>query len=201
MAYLLPKCVILHIPKTGSDWIRAACQAGVQGPISEIGEWHCDLKTAKEILLKKEWDVPLVGTFVRHPLDWYRSAWMYWKETGRFPRLEHEPIVETDDFERFVRNCMLVEPRGYLSILYERFTGTLPGEISVIGKQENLAEDLIRLLKLAGESFDEKKLREVKTRNVGGYKTGIQFPGYTFSLAQDVIQHEQQLLRRYNYVS
>ena len=199
MAYLLPNCLILHIPKTGSDWVRAACQEAVEGPISEIGEWHCDLQTAKQILLDKKLEIPVIGTFVRHPLDWYRSAWLYWRETGRFPRLEHEPRVEHEDFERFVSNCMAVEPRGYLSQLYENFCGTLPGEISVIGKQENLVNDLVRLLKLAGVAFDESKLRVVKSQNVGGKKSEVTFPGYSFALARDVIQHEQAALKRYGY--
>ncbi|MCH9776818.1 MAG: hypothetical protein K0U90_10330 [Planctomycetes bacterium] len=199
MAYLLPHCLILHIPKTGSDWVRAACQEAVEGPISEVGDWHCDLQTAKQILQEKGMGIPLIGTFVRHPMDWYRSAWLYWKETDRFPRLESEPKVETDDFELFVRNCMTVEPRGYVSTLYERFTGTIPGEISVIGKQENLVDDLVRLLKLAGESFDEGKLRSVKSQNVGGHKTGVRFTGYSYELARDVILHEQLVLERFGY--
>ena len=176
MACLLPNCLILHIPKTGSDWVRAACYEAVEGPSSEIGEWHCDLQTAKQILLEKGLVIPLIGTFVRHPLDWYRSAWLYWRETGRFPRLEEEPKVEADEFERFVHNCVAVESRRYLSSLYERFTGAMPGEISVIGKQENLVNDLVRLLKLAGETFDEGKLCAVKSQNVGGTKTVVRFP-------------------------
>lgn len=199
MACLLPNCSILHIPKTGSDWVQDACYKTVEGPISEIGEWHCDLQNAKQILLEKGLEIPLIGTFVRHPLDWYRSAWLYWRETERFPRLEHEPRVENEDFEQFVRNCMAVMPQGYLSQLYEKFSGTTPGEISVIGKQENLVNDLVRLLKLAGETFDESKLRAVKSQNVGGHKNGVVFPGYSFSLARDVIHHEQAALKRYGY--
>ncbi len=199
MAYLLPNCLILHIPKTGSDWVRAACQEAVEGSITEIGEWHCDLQTAKKILLEKGLEIPVIGTFVRNPLDWYRSAWLYWKETGRFPRRDDDPKVETDDFERFVRNCMAVEPKGYVSTLYERFTGFNPGEISVIGKQENLVNDLIRLLKLAGETFDAAKLRAVKPLNVGGVKTGASFPGYSYELLREVIQFEQRAMERYGY--
>ncbi|QDV48449.1 hypothetical protein [Gimesia fumaroli] len=201
MACLLPHCLILHIPKTGSDWVRAACYEAVEGPITEIGDWHCDLQTAKQIMLDKGLEIPLIGTFVRNPLDWYRSAWLYWKETERFPRQEDEPKVESEDFERFVRNCMAVEPQGYLSTLYERFTGTMPGEVSVIGKQENLVNDLVRLLKLAGEVFDERKLRTVKAQNVGGFKTDIAFPGYTYDLAREVIQFESRAIERYGYVS
>ena len=40
MAYLLPNSLILHIPKIGTDWIRAACSSAVQGQIRELGDWH-----------------------------------------------------------------------------------------------------------------------------------------------------------------
>lgn len=39
MACLLSNSLILHIPKTGSDWVRAACYESVEGPISEVGDW------------------------------------------------------------------------------------------------------------------------------------------------------------------
>jgi hypothetical protein len=201
MACLLPHCLILHIPKTGSDWVRAACYEAVEGPINEIGDWHCDLKTAKQNMLENGIEIPFIGTFVRNPLDWYRSAWLYWKETERFPRLEEEPKVETDNFEQFVRNCMTVNPQGYLTSLYERFTGTMPGEVSFIGKQESLVSDLVRLLKLAGENFNEERLRAVKPQNIGGTKTGIVFPGYSYSLAREVLQYESGVIERYGYIS
>ncbi len=40
MANLLLNCLIFHIPKTGSDWTRAASQEVIEGLISEVGEWH-----------------------------------------------------------------------------------------------------------------------------------------------------------------
>ncbi|WP_417396031.1 hypothetical protein [Gimesia chilikensis] len=199
MACLLSNSLILHIPKTGSDWVRAACYESVEGPISEVGDWHCDLNNAKRILLEKKQEIPFIITFVRNPLDWYRSAWLYWRETERFPRLEEEPQVESDDFEQFVRNCLAIEPRGYLSELYERFTGTVPGEVSLIGKQENLVDELSRALKLAGETFNENVLRSVKSLNIGGQKKGAIFPGYSYALATEVIQHENRIFKRYGY--
>lgn len=183
MAYLLPRCLILHVPKTGSDWVRAACQAAVRGAIREVGSWHCDLETAKAIFEEAGEELPFVGTFVRHPLAWYRSAWCYWKETGRFPREDGTPRVECDDFRQFVENCMACEPRGYVSSLYERFTGPDPDDVNFVGRQESLVDDLVKLLHLAGEDFTEPALRETPPQNVRGSREDSVFPGWPDDLA------------------
>lgn len=60
----------------------------------------------------------------------------------------------------------------------------------MIGKHETLVDDLVRQLKLSGETFDEEKLRAVKSQNVGCNKTGVTFPGYSYALARDVFQHD-----------
>lgn len=197
MAIQLEKCVILHIPKTGSDWVRSTCNQATPVRIHEVGEWHSDLDEVREHFLAQDRPVPFLGTFVRHPLEWYRSAWVYWKETGRFPRRDSDPRVECDDFEQFVRNCQKVEPEGYVSVLIERFVGTEPGEVSCIGRQECLVSDLIRLLKLAGEEFDEDTVRNSPPRNVRGQKSGSAFPGYSHSLARDVLRHERRIIDRF----
>lgn len=75
----------------------------------------------------------------------------------------------------------------------------MPGEISVIGKQEDLVNDLVRFLKLAGEIFDEGKLKAVKSQNVGGSKTSTTFKGYLFALSRDIVEYEQRALERYKY--
>lgn len=199
MAYLLPNCLILHIPKTGSDWVRKACQAAVRGRIREIGEWHCDLATAKRIFEDMGKPMPLVGTFVRHPLAWYRSAWCYWKETGRFPREDGTVKVECDDFEQFVENCMACEPRGYVSTMYERFTGPVDGEADIVGRQESLVVDLIRFLELAEEEFDEPRIRGTPRQNVRGSRTESVFPGWPAGLAARVFQHERTAIQRFGY--
>ena len=201
MAYLLPTCLILHVPKTGSNWVRAACQASVRErrQIAEIGEWHCDLQTAGQLLTEQDRPMPFVGTFVRHPLEWYASAWCFWMEKRRFPRELDEPKVECNDFEQFIRNCMEVEPGGYVSTLYERFTGTEPGAVSFIGRQETLENDLIRLLRLAGEDFDERALRETPLRNIQASRDENVFPGYSYELARTVIRYERRAMERFGY--
>lgn len=200
MGLRLSNCIILHIPKTGSDWVRSACSRSIKGPIPEVGEWHCDLSTAKRILEQEGGPLPFIGTFVRNPLDWYRSAWIYWMETRRFPREDDAPRVEHDVFEEFVRNCMSAEAGGYVSTLFERFTGLETAEISFIGRQETLVEDLIKLLKLSGQQFDESKLRETPRKNVGGRTHTVKFPGFSFELAQEVVRHEAKAFQRFGYL-
>lgn len=197
MAIRLSRCVILHVPKTGSDWVRSTCHLATPVRIVEIGEWHSDLHTVNAALKQEPPPWPFLGTFVRHPLDWYKSAWVYWKETGRFPRPDDSPRVECDDFEQFVTNCMTAEPTGYVSTLYERFTGPETGDVSFIGRQETLQDDLIRLLKLAGEPFNEEAVRESAPRNVRGQRGGSGFPGYSFQLAWTVLQHEHRVIARF----
>ena len=197
MAYWLPHCLILHIPKTGSDWVRKACQRSVQGPIREVGSWHCDLATARIELLGKQQPLPFVGTFVRHPLTWYRSAWCYWRQTGRFPREKDAPRVESEDFTQFVQNCLTCEPKGYVTSLFRRFVGHSLGEVSFIGRHENLVNDLITLLTLAGEQMDEEALRETSPRNVRGSQPASEFPGYSYALAREVLRAETEVIERF----
>jgi hypothetical protein len=197
MAYLLSRSLILHVPKTGSDWVRAACQAAVRSRIREIGPWHCDLATAKKKLAILGIEMPPVGTFVRHPLTWYRSAWCYWMETGRFPREDNAPRVESDDFSEFVRNCLHVEPSGYVCSIFERFVGPTDGCVSFVGRQERLVDDLVEFLRVAGEDFDEERLRKTEPRNVRGSRPDNLFPGYSHDLAQLVLSRETRVIRRF----
>jgi hypothetical protein len=197
MAYHLPHCLILHIPKTGSDWVRNACQEGVAGTIREVGRWHCDLNTARAEILDQRQVLPFVGTFIRHPLTWYRSAWCYWRQTGRFPREAEAPRVETDDFSQFVQNCLVCEPEGYVTALYRRFIGRTLGEVSFIGRQECLAEDLVMMLTLAGEQIDEDALRNTPRQNVRGSQSPVEFPGFSHALAREVLLAEADIIERF----
>lgn len=197
MAHLLANSLLLYIPKTGSDWLRKTCHLSVEGGVKEIGDWHCDLLLATKILAVQNRPLPFTGAFVRHPLEWYRSAWVYWKQTNRFPRRDDDPRVEHENFEQFVHNCMEAEPDGYVTTLYRRFIGDDFDSIPFIGRQESLADDLIRFLRLAGETFDEQKIRQVPRSNVRGSAAASEFPGYNFDLAQFVLRREKQVIQQF----
>ena len=68
----------------------------------------------------------------------------------------------SDDFNTFIRNVIQARP-GYVSELY--FSFTKPG-ISFIGKTENLANDLVKVLSLLNFSIDPQSVSHVEKVNV-----------------------------------
>lgn len=194
MALRLSRTAILHIPKTGSDWVRAACHAAMRTPISEIGEWHSDFSQVREILNTQREYHPIFATFIRHPLSWYRSAWAYWLQTERFPRCEDDPVVESDDFESFVTNCLRVAPDGYVTRLYKKYLGGEKASPFFVGRQESLVDDLVTLLTWAEEDFDEDILRSVPSCNVRGSDPTFRDPGYSPELRAAVLQAESRII-------
>ena len=152
MAHLMSNSLLLYIPKTGSDWLRRTCFETVKGGVTEVGDWHCDLAGAKRILEGQQTTIPFTGAFVRHPFEWYRSAWIYYRVTGRFPRRDEDPPVEHQEFGPFVENCLAAEPGGYVTALYRRFLGTQFDSVSFVGRQENLISDLVRFLRWCGRT-------------------------------------------------
>ena len=70
------------------------------------------------------------------------------------------------DFEKFINNAIEMFPGGAVSTFYKCFLGENGDTLDFVGKQENLTEDFIKALTLAGEDFDEKKIREMKRINV-----------------------------------
>jgi len=196
MALQLANLVILHVPKTGSAWTRLACFNSVAAKCREIGEWHATLAEVREQLEKQRSRTSFIGTFVRHPLAWYRSAWTYWKETGRFPRAESDAVVEDDNFEVFVRKCLEAEPHGYVSSLYRRYTGALTSGV-MVGRQEQLQEDLITFLWMANEPFDEHLLRNTPPHNVRGSRDPSMGPLYSAELRSAVLEAESEVIERH----
>lgn len=197
MALRLSRTIILHIPKTGSDWVRAACHAAVKTPVSEIGEWHSDLSQVRAMLDSQPGFHPIFATFIRHPLSWYRSAWAYWMQTERFPRCEDDPVVESDDFESFVTNCLRVAPDGYVSRLYKRYLGAGKASPFFVGRQESLMDDLVTLLTWAEEDFDEDILRSVPSCNVRGSHPTFRDPGYSPELKAALLRAESGIISEF----
>ena len=60
-----------------------------------------------------------------------------------------------------------------LAQLYQYYVGPDNNWMSFVGRQENLAEDLLTALSLAGEDICERRLRGVRPRNVRAGKPEI----------------------------
>lgn len=132
--------------------------------------------------------------FVRNPLDWYRSYWAYRMQGGWRPTLLIDRQCQSDDFDQFIRNCSGRLP-GILSQVYELYTGPNDAPIDFIGRQEHLADDIVRALHLAGESFDEAALRDTPKANQTYLK-----PSYNEVTRELVLLSEYRAVRRHGYL-
>ncbi len=191
--------LFLHIPKTGGTWVEEALKA-------------CGIATEYAPALDTvSWRHPLRGhltqsfrfafTFVRHPLSWYESWWKFQARvwTRYEPEVWHpQRVLErcaADDFSTFVRLCLEHEP-AYVSRLYEWYIGP-PGLefVDLICRYENLADDLVRVLRLLGYDFDEAALRGQAPANVSRKYAGE--PVWDPELRRCVLEVEAPAIRRF----
>lgn len=225
MALLLKDgSIFLHIPKTGGNWVTTVLRE--QNLVrAEFGHKHADLahlfsRPAKRRLrnlpgwlgmlgARRHWargGKPFMFCFVRHPLTWYESWFKYmnqahtnWRNFGDEKSLYdwHPNAVlnglGSTDFNRFVRNVAARRP-GYVTELYGAYTAPA---VDFVGKQENLREDLIRVLTRLGLEFDEAFIRS--HREVGVSSPQSVEVAWDAELRQQVEKLEYAGLVRYGY--
>ena len=134
--------------------------------------------------------------FVRHPLGLYRSYWQFKMTYGWDPHNELDQLCKADDFSTFVRSVLSRLPGVYSRSLHE-FVGAPGHEINFIGRYENLVEDLVRALHLAGENFDESAIRALPPTNVSDKSA---FPAnFAPGLEAQVLQAEAEAISRFGY--
>jgi hypothetical protein len=156
MTSLGEKIVFLHVPKTGGTWAARAMEAaGVD--LRDVG-MHADLQD----LSRFEGRYRIA--FVREPLSWYRSWWVHRQTFGDW---KDEPLdkLGRTGFDEFLQRAMDTIP-GYVTSLFEQFTGPADRQIEFVGRYERLLDDLVQALRAAGVTFDEAKLRGFPPTNV-----------------------------------
>lgn len=184
---MLPRSVFYHIPKTGGMWVRRAiATAGI--PATEwwkASEYHETFRSA-----------PAHGkftfTFVRNPQTWYPSFWSHRMRRGWRMEDVLDPYMSLD-FDIFMKNVLKYLP-GQLTKRYERYIGPEPGSLDFVGRQETLAEDLIRALRMAGEEFDEDKILNTPRENAGN-----NLPAYSDQLLDAVLESESGAMTRFGW--
>lgn len=174
MAIRTDKSVFYHIPKTGGIWVKEAMrQSGC------VGYGRCrDIKgRSQKFGLKREHATPDVVRdgykkglfsfcFVRHPVAWFKSFWCYRVKTGHLDVRFPSDRLWDGMFETFIVNVLKEFSDGFVTELYQYYVGETADKVDFVGKQENLADDLVKALTLAGEDFNEEDLRRTKWRNV-----------------------------------
>src|SRR5262245_41490451 len=125
------------------------------------------------------------------------NMWNYWGRVGSaVDWLPNSPLNGLGDpyFNQFVRNVVRVRP-GYVTELYSRYTDE---GIDFIGRQENLVEDLIDVLRLLDVSFDEQIIRDLVPENVS--HAPPERVHWDADLHELVTRLEYPALVRYGYV-
>lgn len=173
MPVSLTKSTFYMVPKTGGVWVATALQRAVPNYTGwspqhlTPGETflHQNNALAKKAI-KRPWFF-----FVRHPCEWYRSMWVHISTGRAIPQLwlyEGLANYRYMSFDEFVRKCVRHHPK-MVTRLYESFCGGLRyGRCNVehVGKQENLTNDLCRLLTALREPYSKNKILETPRENV-----------------------------------
>ena len=180
--------VFLHVPKTGGNWITAILED--LGLVDRsIAHKHADIdhffapfyqnKKSKTTITKYIFrnvffpctKKPFMFCFVRNPLSWYESWFKYmsqpkmnWQNFGNERNIYgwHPNSMlnglGNNDFNAFIENVINKRP-GFVTEMYGWYTRP---QMDFIGKQENLADDFMSVLKIMDLEFDEDFIRSYK---------------------------------------
>jgi hypothetical protein len=223
MALILKNgALFLHIPKTGGTWVTKVLREGGLLRCS-IGHRHANLDHLlapgwQGLGRKLEWcwkrsrylrthPRPFTFCFVRHPLDWYESFYLYknqpslnWERDGdldNFHRWHPNAVLnglgEGKEFNEFVTAVMDRAP-GYVSALFSHYTFR---PCDFVGKQENLREDLITVLERMGCEFDPRLIRgKERINHSRDEKTK---PEWDPTVRERALRLERAALERFGY--
>jgi len=198
MALALPHSIFFHIPKTGGSWVRRAIvNAGI--PANEVmGQNFYDKRSIHTVLdtLYHAFPVDVHAhgkfrfTFVRHPLTWYQSMWAHHAHIGWSSDYYSRPYT----FGAFVEHTLNMRP-AHLSLVYRFY-----GDVEYIGRTETLADDLVHALRMAGEEFDEARLRATPRINeLASLSPWKEQCEYTPELTARVTEAEREAFERFGY--
>ncbi len=189
MPVILPKIVIGTMDKCASQWIKAAMK--VACPEAEI-QPHSP--TLEAINLPNRLNV----FFVRHPLAWYKSYWIFRQVNGyarkviQCAALRHldRYIAPRESFDDFIEKVLIgqkAEP--YLTTQY-RFM--MSDRCDRVGTVENLVPDLIDFLDEAEQPYLPTVLLDYPKINVAARKVD-----WNTDLAFKICLQEHEVIDRW----
>lgn len=222
----LDNSVFLRFPKTGSTCLyECLTEMGYQQKKTihsptikietahDVPEFYSNFETKYNYVNHTH---PNIFFFVRHPLDWYRSFWRFYKQEERdmltiwkyrgipgvhIPSLFNE-IFSTcwhTSFTVYIDNICrhgFNYGEGYMSTMARHFDKYATD----IGRFENLFDELVRLLTKFGENYDPVVLERYRNKKI---KSSNNFPvKYTKQQAEYIMKIDRQYCERfcYNYM-
>ena len=128
----------------------------------EKAQHHDSFPELLNILSLKDLSGITVICFIRHPLTWYQSRWAYRLSSVQgWQGNDLDFFCASNDFNIFVNNCIDYSggELGWASKKMNKFINNIPNGLkTIIGKQENLHNDLISALIRCGAIIPETDL-------------------------------------------
>ena len=164
MALATDKLVFLHIPKCAGCFFRHVFKV-CKIDHFEIAEQHSHFPELLRHKPESFFTERKLVSFVRHPLTWYQSRWAFRVKHGWKPQHPLDFNCASNDFRTFVDNLLKYKPDGWFSWECRMFLNEAPKSVDFVGRTENIVDDTIAALKLAGEKFSEKAIRSIPRVN------------------------------------
>ena len=202
MGFRTEKSIFYHIPKTGGIFVKEAMRHSG----AEYRRAQRKYRKYHRYWLKREHAIPddvkdfdkqglFSFAFVRKPFEWYRSFWAHRNRLGyvvvpKFPL----DFIWNDSFENFITNVLKTYPSGFLTDIYKCYVGKDGKDLDFVGRQENLREDLIKALTLAGEEFDKQVIRTLRRFNTNDIREGDEMFDIDRGVKQNLIKKEEWII-------
>lgn len=187
------KIVFLHIPKAGGTWIHNLLMHLNIGAYN-IGHRHEHFPNIFSTYPRKFFEERLCFTVVRHPIYWYQSRWAFRLKNGWQAMHPLDWNCASNNFHQFVDNMIKYMPNGWCNDEYSRYIDFEPQLIKFIGRCETLADDFIKVMRMAGHDIDEQIVRNYPPANTSDSKN---LAKYTKRLFDRVMATESDVITRY----
>lgn len=204
MALVTRRSLFIHVQKTAGMAVREAMHS-VPGGAWESGPVETERHIGLPELLVAHPGIAtgrFVFGFVRHPVAWLHSRYHFARASGFEIQRKHRPSAAA----LWISSCWAPTFEQFIELYLERFPGIATQEMfrrlglwsdrpaNYVGRTEDMADDLIKALTLAGEVFDVEALREREPVNATPRDMREDLPK---QLIVRILAAEQELVRRF----
>ena len=190
MALVLPHSIFFHVGRTAGHCVRKTIrEMGI--PTYDVGAFH---DWPSNIPLNEMEKKKIFFCFVRHPLAWLKSFWCHEMQFG-WSESHYSSKTQSDSFAEFLTKAVEAFPNGPATEAFRPFLM----QCHEVGRQENLAADLRRILDRAGEKVVPAVLEQMGVTTVEIDREIRDAATAPQELLERVLHAERELCERFGY--